>query len=169
MNAHRVRRLDPETEIEAMRAIRLEALRHHPEAFCADLKAEEAMTLAQWRARAATGVSFGAFKDDALAGIAVFTRPDRPKLAHTGDLSAMYVRAEYRSIGLADALIEAVIDHAIGLVEQIKLGVNAENPGAMALYERHGFRTVGRIPRAFRVDGKTYDEILMMRTVSASD
>lgn len=152
-----------------MRAIRLEALRLHPEAFCADLEAEEAMPLAQWRARAATGVSFGAFKDDVLAGIAVFTRPERPKLAHTGDLGAMYVRAQHRGSSLADALVEAVIDHTIGLVEQIKLGVNAQNSGAIALYERHGFRAIGRIPRAFRVDGKTYDEILMMRVVSASD
>lgn len=153
----------------AMRAIRLEALRLHPEAFCADLETVEAMTAEDFRAHIAKAAWFGGYVDGTLAGMVVFWKQESKKLAHTGDLASMYVRAEYRGIGLADALIEAVIDHAIGLVEQIKLGVNAENPGAIALYERHGFRTVGRIPRAFRVDGKTYDEILMMRAVSASD
>ena len=79
----------------------------------------------------------------------------------------MYVREDHRGTGLADALVEAVIDHAIGLVEQLKLTVNAENPRAIALYERHGFRTVGRIPRSIRVGDRTYDELMMIRAVSA--
>jgi len=161
-----VARLD---DVDAMRAIRLEMLRLHPEAFAADLETEEAMTSEEIRARAANAAWFGGYVDGVLAGVVVFAKPTRKKIAHTGDLGAMYVRKDHRGTGLADALVEAVIDHAIGLVEQLKLTVNAENPRAIALYERHGFRTVGRIPRSIRVGDRTYDELMMIRAVSATD
>jgi ribosomal protein S18 acetylase RimI-like enzyme len=161
-----ITRLD---DVPAMRAIRLEMLSLHPEAFSADLEAEEAMTLEDFAARATKAAWFGGYIDGALAGVVVFSKPERKKIAHTGDLGAMYVRKDRRGTGLADALVEAVIDHAIGLVEQLKLTVNAENPRAIALYERHGFRTVGRIPRSIRVGGRAYDELMMIRAVSATD
>jgi len=163
-----VRRLTPE-DYGCFRAIRLEALRRHPEAFAADPDQEEAASKEEWLARLAGAVTFGGFLDRVLAGTAVFSRPSRPKLAHTGDLGAMYVRDEARGRGLADALIEAVLDRAAGEVEQIKLTVNAENARAIKLYERHGFRTIGRIPRSLRVGGRNYDELMMLRPVSSSD
>lgn len=159
----RIARLD---DAEAMRAIRLEMLRLHPEAFAADLEAEEAMSAADFAARASGVPWFGGYVDEALAGCVVFSKPTRNKIAHTGSLGAMYVRAAYRGSGVADALIEAVIDHAIGTVEQIELTVNAENPRAIGLYQRHGFEAYGRKPRSIRVGDKTYDEILMMRRLA---
>jgi len=55
------------------------------------------------------------------------------------------------------------------LVEQIQLTVNADNARAIKFYERHGFRTVGRMPHALLVDGRYYDELTMVRAVSSSD
>ena len=162
----RIARLE---DVAAMREIRLEMLRLHPEAFAADLEAEEAMSVADFAARAKTSTTFGGYVDDALAGSVVFVKPIRTKIAHTGDVGAMYVRAAHRGTGLADALLEAVIDHAIGTVEQLKLTVNAENPRAIALYHRHGFQFVGRIPRSIRVGRKTYDELMMIRRLSEAD
>lgn len=152
-------------DYEALREIRLEALRLHPEAFAADPAQEAAMPKAEWLARLASAVSFGGFADGALAGIAVFSRSSRPKLAHTGDLGATYVRDSARGSGLADRLMEALLSHAAGEVEQIKLTVNAENARAVKFYERHGFRTIGRIPNSLRVAGRSYDELLMLRTL----
>jgi len=159
----RIARLE---DIAAMREIRLEMLRQHPEAFAADLETEEAMTLADFAARATTSVTFGGYVEGALAGSVVFVRPERRKVAHTGLLAAMYVRPAYRGTGFADAMVEAVIDHAIGVVEQIELTVNAENERAIALYERHGFIAYGCKPRSIRVGDKTYDEVMMMRRLS---
>lgn len=152
-------------DYEAFREIRLEALRLHPEAFAADPAQEAAMPKEQWLTRLASAVSFGGFADGALAGIAVFSRSGRPKLAHTGDLGAMYLRQSARGSGLADRLIEALLAHAASEVEQIKLTVNAENSRAVKFYQRHGFRTIGRIPNSIRVDGRSYDELLMLRTL----
>ena len=81
----------------------------------------------------------------------------------------MYVREAARGTGLSAAMFDAVIDHATGLVEQLQLTVNADNARAIKFYERHGFRTVGRIPRALLVDGRYYDELSIVRGVSSSD
>lgn len=163
-----VRRLTPD-DYEALREVRLEALRLNPAFFSADPAQEEAFSREQWLARLASAVSFGGFVDAALCGLVVFSRPVSPKLAHTGDLGAMYVRDQARGTGLADAMIEAVLDHAANEVEQIKLTVNAENARAVKFYERHGFRVIGRIPRSLNIEGRFYDDLLMLRAVSSSD
>jgi ribosomal protein S18 acetylase RimI-like enzyme len=163
-----VRRLD-DSDYEAMREIRLEGLRLHPECFGADLEMEEAMTRAQWLARMASAVTFGAVADRTLGGIVVFARTRSKKTAHTGELGAMYVRTTFRGQGVGDALIEALVDLAVKEVEQIKLTVNAENAHAITLYERHGFRAIGKYPNSIRVGERTYDELIMLRAVSTSD
>jgi ribosomal protein S18 acetylase RimI-like enzyme len=164
-----VRRLD-RPDAPALRELRLESLRLHPECFGADLEAEEAMSVDDMAARMLTGTSFGGFVDGVLSGLAVFAKPKNRKTGHTGELGAMYVRADARGTGLADALVEAVIDQAVATgTEQIKLTVNAENPRAIKLYERHGFRMIGKYPNSLRVGGRTYEELIMLRTVSPSD
>jgi ribosomal protein S18 acetylase RimI-like enzyme len=163
-----VRRLTPE-DYAALREIRLEALRLHPECFSADPAVEEAFTKEEWLARLASAVTFGGFAQGALSGIVVFSKPRSVKLAHTGDLGAMYVREAARGSGLAGALINAVVDQATREVEQLKLTVNADNARAIALYERHGFRTIGRIPKSLRINGRDYDELMMVRQISTSD
>ena len=107
--------------------------------------------------------------DGTLSGMVVFSRPTRPKLAHTGEIGAMYVRDAARGTGLADALLRAALDHAAGVVEQVQLTVNAQNPRAIKFYERHGFRPIGRIPRSLHVGERYYDDLLMLRAVSLSD
>jgi ribosomal protein S18 acetylase RimI-like enzyme len=62
-----------------------------------------------------------------------------------------------------------LLDHAVTCVEQVMLTVNAENMRAIKYYERHGFRPIGRIPRSLHVGERYYDDLLMLRAVSATD
>jgi ribosomal protein S18 acetylase RimI-like enzyme len=163
-----VRRLGPE-DYDALRELRLESLHRHPELFAADPDQEAAMPKEEWLRRLSSAVSFGGVVDGRLCGLLVFSQPSRPKLAHTGDLGAMYVREDARGTGLADALMNAVLDHAATVVEQLQLTVNAENARAIRFYERHGFRPIGRTPRSLHVGERYYDELHMLRTVSSSD
>jgi ribosomal protein S18 acetylase RimI-like enzyme len=163
-----VRRLTAD-DYDALRALRLESLRLYPANFAADPEQEAAMAKEEWLARLATAVTFGGFLGETLSGMVVFSRPSRPKLAHTGDIGAMYVRDEARGTGLADALLTTLLDHAATVVEQVQLTVNAENARAIKFYERHGFRPIGRIPRSLNIDGRYYDDLLMLRPVSSSD
>ena len=157
-------------EAEALRDIRLEALLHHPEAFSRDPDVERAYSIEQWRDRISDRDWFACRDGDNWAGIAMFARDrDSRKTGHTGSLGSMYVRQAFRGKGAADLLVSAVLAHAASEVEQIVLTVNAENTRAISLYERHGFRTYGRIPRSIRIDDRYYDELEMFRPISLSD
>jgi len=161
-----VRLITPE-DYDVFRSLRLESLRLLPDCFAADPVQEEAMSKAEWLTRLSSASSFGGFIDGKLSGMVVFSRPSRPKLAHTGDIGAMYVRPSAQGTGLADALMATLLKHAAGVVEQVQLTVNAENARAIKFYQRHGFRQIGIIPRSLRVGDRYYDDMLMFRSVSS--
>jgi len=156
-------------DAEALQKIRREALLLHPTAFSADPELEAKLTIEDWRERLKSRVWFGGKIDGVLCGMAAFSTEASKKTRHTGHLGSMYVRKECRGTGMADELIRAFLKHAASHVEQVMLTVEASNLRAVKLYERHGFREIGRIPRSIVVDGRYYDELQMFRTVSASD
>ena len=162
-----VARLTPD-DAAALQSLRREALLLHPTAFSADPDIESKYTPEDWRERLKHRVWFGGTLDGVLCGMAAFSTEASRKTRHTGHLGSMYVRAEARGSGMADALMKAFLDHATAHVEQVMLTVEASNARAIKLYERHGFREIGCAPRALLVDGKYYDELQMFRTVSAS-
>jgi RimJ/RimL family protein N-acetyltransferase len=166
-----VTRLGPD-DAALVKDLRLELLAAYPEAFSADPEFEKTLTLQQWADRigAPGRYWFLCRVDGEVAGLCAFTRITHTrKEAHRGDLGSMYVRAAYQGRGVADALLKAVFDAAEGNVEMITLTVNAENPRAIAFYQRMGFRECGRMPRAINIDGRYYDELEMVRSVSTSD
>ncbi len=93
---------------------------------------------------------------------------DGLKVSHVGELWGMFVAPGHRKSGIGQALINAVIAHARGRVDQVHLTVVAENAGACRLYRRIGFQACGVEPRALRYDGRDFDEILMVRTIDAT-
>ena len=93
-----VRRLMPD-DAENLRAVRLEGLKLHPEAFSRDYDQDANLGLDEWRGRLASRAWFGGFVDNALMGLAAFSRGDSGKTAHTGGLGGMYVREAARGHG----------------------------------------------------------------------
>ena len=166
-----VTRLGPE-DAALVRELRLELLAAFPAYFSADPEFEKTLTLQHWEERlSAPGRHwFLCRMDGDIAGICAFSRVTHSrKEAHRGDLGSMYVRAAYQGQGVGEALLKSVFDVAQETVEQISLTVNAENARAIAFYKRMGFRECGRMPRAINVDGRYYDEMEMVRSVSTSD
>ena len=51
----------------------------------------------------------------------------------------IYIRPEYRGIGLAKELLRFVKEHFAGKVKRIRLDMEADNEKAVALYEKMGF------------------------------
>jgi len=81
---------------------------------------------------------WAAWVDDTLAGFAyMLRRPDVSWLSRIGTAAA------HRRRGVATALMKAVLEHCsrIGLPE-IMLYVQTDNPAAIRLYQRFGFRAV---------------------------
>jgi [ribosomal protein S18]-alanine N-acetyltransferase len=66
-----------------------------------------------------------------------------------------------RRRGIGSALLTALIERA-GPGESYTLEVRPSNPGAIALYDRFGFRMAGTRPRYYRDTGE--DAVIMWRT-----
>ncbi len=151
-----------EADAERYRRLRLDGLRSHPEAFGASWEDEVAKPLAWFAERLERNAVFGGSLDgSALFGVAGLVVPEAAKLKHKGVLWGMFVRPEARGTGLATALVMRVVEHADGLVEEVRLTVAATNTAAVRLYTRIGFVQYGLERRALRVGDQFYDELLM--------
>jgi RimJ/RimL family protein N-acetyltransferase len=78
------------------------------------------------------------------------------------------VLADYRGLGMGDALIEISIDHAknfLPAIEKIILTVFSGNEVAQNLYKKYGFSEYGRLENGLKKGGKYYDQIYMEKTL----
>ena len=153
-------------EAPAWRALRLDALINHPTAFSADPELFKRLTPDEVAARipevGGPDVLFGAYLNGELHGYAGFIVERNLKERHHGFMWGVYLRPVLRGLGVGELLVNAVIEQARGEVEILNSAVNAENLGAKALYLRLGFSVYGTSPRALRVDGRDYDEDLLV-------
>ena len=155
---------------EALRELRLEALRLYPAAFTSDLAQGEARPMEWWRelvvrkGGAGPSALFVATEAERLVGMAGMWGTDAPKQAHRGDVFGVYVRPEARGHRLADRLLEAALEWGRGRgMVLVTLGVVVGNEPAKRCYERAGFTVFGVQPMVVRVGGVFYDEYLMAK------
>jgi RimJ/RimL family protein N-acetyltransferase len=158
-----VRRLTHK-DFDAYRALRLEALTNHPEAYGTSPQSFSAQPPAAVEAFLSRRAVFGVVTEaGALVGIVVYARDEGEREAHRGWLLQVYVKPEMRGTGAALALMEAAVEHARGEVLQVHLMVGAHNDPATRLYEKAGFTRYGTDPRALYVNGRYIDEHMMVR------
>lgn len=157
-------------EFGAWHAVRLRALRDHPDAFGASYEDEAADGSAARRARfeaSARGEGsaiFGAFAGGEMVGIGGVVRATGRKDAHRATVWGMYVAPEARGRGAGAGLVVAAVAAARAWgCAQVHLTVVAGNGPAERLYRRAGFEAYGIDPRALHVDGRYLDELLMVR------
>lgn len=152
-------------DVAAYRALRLQGLSDHPQAFGADAGEEAAWPLTAWRSRLQQRATFGAFAGDAMVGTAALSVEPGRKQGHRGSLVGMYVAPAARGLGAGRALIAAVLALARGRVETVELSVAIANAPAIALYLACGFRPYAIDADAIRVNGVPVDDVLMRRAV----
>jgi RimJ/RimL family protein N-acetyltransferase len=157
-----VRRLTRD-DVDAYRAIRLEALTNHPEAFASSAEDFVLRSIPDLEGLLEKLVFLGAvLPGGELAGIMAYDRGQKRE-AHRGWLFQVYVKPAMRGTGCAKALLDAVIAHAQAEVLQLHLSVASHNEPALRLYQRAGFVIYGTDPRFQRVNGRFVDEHLMVR------
>ena len=125
------------TDWQALREIRLQALRDAPYAFGSTHTREAAFGADEWRQRATRDGSFLAFLPEvgpAGLGGAYLAAPD------TAELIGMFVRPQARGCGVGEAIIDAVLGWAGRKgATAMHLWVTETNKAARVLYERCGF------------------------------
>ena len=157
-----IRRLTPE-DVHAYRAIRLEALTNHPEAFASSAEDLESRSIEDLALLLEHLAFFGAVTPDGqLVGIMAFDAGIKRE-AHRGWLIQVYVQPQMRGTGCAMALLDAIISQARNDVLQLHLSVASHNEPAIRLYKKAGFTIYGTDPRFQLVNGRFVDEHLMVR------
>lgn len=150
-----IRILGPE-DAAVFHALRLEALTAEPGSFGSSAEEQAGRSLAQVAKTLSETTMFGAFVGDELVGLAGFARMAPVKEQHKGTVWSMYLRPSTRGSGLAGALLDKVIDHARGVVEELRLVVVVDNAPAVRLYESRGFVRWGVEPYALKLGEGVY-------------
>ncbi len=98
-----------------------------------------------------------------LAAVAGILRRKNPKFAHRARLWGVFVDRQYRGRGMGRVVVSAAIAFAKSWngVAYIDLGVSANAPEALALYQSLGFIQWGREPETTQYHDMRYDEIFM--------
>jgi len=167
--AIRIAGITPET-FPAWRALRLRAVKDHPDAFggswedYAALSEEEAASafFAPLGPRSRVWGAFAA--DGALLGTVGLFCDSGSKMGHRAHVWGMYVAPEGRGHRIGERLLAEAIACARSIegVLQVHLAVTSHNHAAKRLYARMGFVRYGVEPRVLIVDGVGYDEDLMV-------
>jgi [ribosomal protein S18]-alanine N-acetyltransferase len=104
-----------------------------------------------------SGVCLAATIEGDLAAYLVCSRYDR-----VWHLMNVAVDPDRRREGIAGSLIERLLERTEGDTAQYTLEVRQSNYGAIALYERFGFRAAGTRRRYYQDNGE--DALIMWRT-----
>jgi RimJ/RimL family protein N-acetyltransferase len=163
-----------ESDAAAFRALRLRALRDHPDAFAQtydDAAARPPESYAEQLQAAAASPDdciLGAFDaEGTLVGMVGFRREIYAKVRHRGYIWGMYTAPEARGKGTGRALLAEAIRRARAIpgVEQINLSVVTRNPTARTLYLSMGFEVYGLERRALKLPDGTYldEEHMVLR------
>jgi ribosomal protein S18 acetylase RimI-like enzyme len=144
------------------KSFRLEALRNSPENFLSSYEEELDWSDSDFQNVLTDNDIFGMFIDNSLASCAGFYSLNLVKTKHRGVIWGMYTRPQYRGQGIATALIQAIINYANSRVTQLHLTCVTSNLGAMALYQKQGFKVYGTEPKALKIGDQFFDEYLMI-------
>ncbi|MES1199819.1 MAG: GNAT family N-acetyltransferase [Pseudomonadota bacterium] len=150
------------TDLAAYRALHRIALQHAAAAFADTPELDAARPDAEVAAMLDRGEAWGAFRDGALIAKIVMDAMPYPAFAHVRWLHAVFVHPDARGTGAGAALIRAAMAaHREAGAIVFQLWVNSENAPAIGLYERLGFREIGRAPKGIRIGERYVDDVLM--------
>jgi ribosomal protein S18 acetylase RimI-like enzyme len=93
----------------------------------------------------------------------------RSEAGDTVDIISVYVVPEMRSMGVGRLLMEAILAEVgrVPGVKKAKLGVNADQAPAVALYKRMGFRVIGELSGVMG-DDQNHLEYMMEKSLESS-
>jgi RimJ/RimL family protein N-acetyltransferase len=158
-----IRRLN-QADAQIFWDFRLNALQSEPNAFGESVEEHRLTTVAglaqRLKSNAADNFVLGAFDGSALVGTVGFYRLSQMKQRHKGWIWGVFVAPEYRSRGLARALLIRLLEMTTKIPELhcVLLKVATTQRAARRLYLGLGFRSFGTEPRSLKVEENYIDE-----------
>ena len=102
-----------------------------------------------------------ALDGDKVVGNAVVERNKVLRYNHRAEISITVLK-EYWGRGIGSSLMNIMIDFAKSTgIEILYLEVRADNLRAISLYERFGFKKIGKYNNFFKIDNIYYDAYIM--------
>ena len=154
---------------KSYRTLRLECLKNFPDRFGSLYEEEAKSPKLKFEIfienQSTENFMFGAFTGEGkLIGIAGFSRGDRAKTKHRGEVVQMYVDPQFGRQGIGERLLCELIRAAFETndIESLELSVVADNPSAIRLYEKLGF-TVFCLRKNYFKDGDRYWNQMFMQ------
>jgi RimJ/RimL family protein N-acetyltransferase len=152
--------------LAASAAARGEALGLDPDTTAAEYETYLTGTLLPAAAIGDAALVVARSADGAVIGTAQWSRSRYPTRRVLAELDRVVVDPLARGASVGQALIDAVIsDLRATDVEVLALEVRGNNHGAVALYERNGFRRTGTLPNVVAIGSARHDMVLMARAV----
>lgn len=155
-------------DVEAYRALRLEALRTVPVAYTSSAEDFEKETLEAIRHRLEPkdfgNFCMGAFNGEKLVGIATFVPETRVKVEHKGNIFGVYVTASERGKGVARQMMGELLSRVktYSKIKQVNIAVITSQKAAKHLYTSLGFEVWGLEQGALKLGETFYDEEWMV-------
>jgi len=157
------------SDMPAFRALRLDALRSHPEAFVPAYEEERSVDPALLGAGVQTAwisdgsFMLGAYRHDRLVGVVGVRRSSRYKQRHRATLWILFTQPSMQGHGLGRLLLEAALDRCWRTpgLELLHLTVGSESAAARHLYISVGFQPYGMDLQAMKLEDRYIDVELM--------
>ncbi len=160
------------SDLPAFKALRLEALRGHPDAFGSDHEENLDRPESFWIERVEKlvdnphGCAVVAESGEELAGMVGVWREEGRKCLHNAHIWGVYIRPAHRGKKLMDRMIDRAIEWCRGNgIRIVRLTVATHNASAIRCYLRCGFAVYGVSPAELLVDGRFIDELLLFRRI----
>ena len=112
-----------------------------------------------------TKVMYVAKENGRIVGEASYNSYTRPRLKHRGEFGITVLRS-HQGRGIGTALMEKILEFARDVAENeiVSLEVRSDNAAAIHLYEKLGFRKVGRFEGYLKINGELIDcDIMQLR------
>jgi ribosomal protein S18 acetylase RimI-like enzyme len=159
----------PPEKWQLFKELRLESLEAEPQAFGQSYDEALKQNDDIWKTKllaAEEGISFWMFfasKDGQLIGSMNARQLEGEKLRHVAEIHGVYVKKEYRGMGVAKKIMETLVAEISKnpTITKIKLTANTEQTAAIKLYESFGFRILGKAEKELNVNGSYVDEYFM--------
>jgi ribosomal protein S18 acetylase RimI-like enzyme len=158
-----VRRLTAE-DAATYQALRLEGIAAFPLSFLQTREEAEASEPEELAKRLNSGAIYGLFDGGKLVGFAGLSQQPWAMARHRAHIGPFYVSVSHQGQGGAQELMDRMVADAETMgVRQLELWVWSGNTRAIAFYTKNGFAPVGVIAQAMIKDGRTHDDLFMVR------